>query len=239
MEPPRSDRWNQSDGHAIVAERPARDGGMPPLPSARSALAPEPSAILRERLVAKLEDVNSADEAAVWAHRNLPAKNTLTAADAKIVEEQFRRGSPPPAMATPLAGPLTVRPLAGRLTVWRLTGSLMLSPTKAWYLPPSRARAQNLRQSPRNGLAAAQSVPWAKWRSFRRPNRSGSPIMGGYCGYRGAFNDGSCTRERDFASSCLNAWELLREMRGSYYARRGVVALEDVPSGSMGEGGGL
>ena len=34
--------------------------------------------------------INSVDEAAAWAHRNLPAKNTLTAADAKIVEEQFR-----------------------------------------------------------------------------------------------------------------------------------------------------
>jgi hypothetical protein len=30
------------------------------------------------------------DNAASWAHRNLPAKNTLTAADAKIVEERFR-----------------------------------------------------------------------------------------------------------------------------------------------------
>jgi hypothetical protein len=34
--------------------------------------------------------INSADEAAAWAHRNLPAKNTLAAADAKIVEERFR-----------------------------------------------------------------------------------------------------------------------------------------------------
>jgi hypothetical protein len=34
--------------------------------------------------------IKSADEAAAWAHRNLPAKNTLTAADAKIVEEQAR-----------------------------------------------------------------------------------------------------------------------------------------------------
>jgi hypothetical protein len=34
--------------------------------------------------------INSADEAAAWAHRNLPAKNTLTAADAKMVEERFR-----------------------------------------------------------------------------------------------------------------------------------------------------
>jgi hypothetical protein len=35
-------------------------------------------------------DINSADEAAIWAYRSLPAKNTLTAADAKIVEERFQ-----------------------------------------------------------------------------------------------------------------------------------------------------
>jgi hypothetical protein len=34
--------------------------------------------------------INSADEATAWARRNLPAKNTLTAADAKIVEEWFQ-----------------------------------------------------------------------------------------------------------------------------------------------------
>ena len=34
--------------------------------------------------------INSSDEAAAWAHRNLPAKNTLTAADAQIVEERFQ-----------------------------------------------------------------------------------------------------------------------------------------------------
>jgi hypothetical protein len=34
--------------------------------------------------------INSPDEAAAWAHRNLPAKNTLTAADAEIVEERFQ-----------------------------------------------------------------------------------------------------------------------------------------------------
>ena len=33
--------------------------------------------------------INSADGAAAWAHRSLPAKNTLTVADAKIVEERF------------------------------------------------------------------------------------------------------------------------------------------------------
>jgi hypothetical protein len=53
--------------------------------------------------------INSADEAAAWAHRNLPAKNTLTAADAKMVEERFRArlsaiGSPHGACDPPAEG---------------------------------------------------------------------------------------------------------------------------------------
>ena len=34
--------------------------------------------------------INSADEAAAWARRSLPAKNTLTAADARMVEQRFQ-----------------------------------------------------------------------------------------------------------------------------------------------------
>jgi hypothetical protein len=40
--------------------------------------------------VAELPSLQTADEAAGWAHRNLPAKNTLTAADAELVEAGFR-----------------------------------------------------------------------------------------------------------------------------------------------------
>ena len=46
-------------------------------------------AILRERLLEELTVIGSADEAAAWAHRNLPAKNSLTAADAQIIEARF------------------------------------------------------------------------------------------------------------------------------------------------------
>jgi ERF superfamily len=90
VEPPRSGHRNQSADHASVPERPARDGGKPPAPSARPVLAPDQSAILRERLLDQLVAIGSADEAAAWAYRNLPAKNTLTALDAKIVEERFQ-----------------------------------------------------------------------------------------------------------------------------------------------------
>ncbi len=89
-QPPRSDLRSQSNGHAAAAERPSRDGGKPPVRSARPVLAPEQSASLRERLVAQLAAIDSTDDAAAWAHRNLPAKNTLTAADAQIVEERFQ-----------------------------------------------------------------------------------------------------------------------------------------------------
>ena len=48
------------------------------------------SASLRESLIEQIATIDSADEAAAWTHRNLPAKNTLTAPDAKIIEEHFQ-----------------------------------------------------------------------------------------------------------------------------------------------------
>jgi hypothetical protein len=53
-------------------------------------LDPEPSAALRDQLAVELREINSAEEAASWAHRVLGAKNSLTAADAAYVEEAFR-----------------------------------------------------------------------------------------------------------------------------------------------------
>jgi hypothetical protein len=61
-----------------------------PARSAASAtLAPEQSAVLRDRLIAELGALQAADEAAGWAQRSLPAKNTLTTADAQAVEASF------------------------------------------------------------------------------------------------------------------------------------------------------
>jgi hypothetical protein len=48
------------------------------------------SAELRERLLAELSRLASGEEAAVWAHRSLPAKNRLMAADALTVEQAFQ-----------------------------------------------------------------------------------------------------------------------------------------------------
>src|SRR6516164_1449003 len=81
---------SQSNGQAAAGKWTAPGDGKPPEPSARSVLGVQLSASLRESLIEQMAAINSADEAAAWAHRNLPAKNTLTAADAKIVEERFQ-----------------------------------------------------------------------------------------------------------------------------------------------------
>ncbi len=47
------------------------------------------SAVLRNHLVTEVTTLASAEAAASWASRVLPAKNSLTAADAKLVEDAF------------------------------------------------------------------------------------------------------------------------------------------------------
>src|SRR6266487_4534706 len=89
LEQPRAGYHTQSVGHGGLATRPPRDGSNS-VASTRPVLPPDESAILRERLVAELSAINSADDAAIWAHRNLPAKNSLTAGDAQIVEARFQ-----------------------------------------------------------------------------------------------------------------------------------------------------
>jgi hypothetical protein len=58
---------------------------------ARMILAPEPSAALREKLLTELGNLTSADLAADWARGALSAKNNLTRADARLLEEAFER----------------------------------------------------------------------------------------------------------------------------------------------------
>src|SRR5262249_21181515 len=85
------DHRKRSNGQKAAGQlTTARGGGNLGGPSARSVLGVQLSASLRESLIEQMATINSADEAAAWAHRNLPAKNSLTAADAKIVEERFQ-----------------------------------------------------------------------------------------------------------------------------------------------------
>src|SRR5271170_4328978 len=48
------------------------------------------SAALRDQLLGELKGVGSSEDAALWAHRILGEKNSLTATDAAVVEDAFR-----------------------------------------------------------------------------------------------------------------------------------------------------
>src|SRR5215475_3830300 len=57
-------------------------------------LDPEQSAALRQKLLAQVGNITSADLASAWAREALTAKNSLAAADAKLVEDAFERRLP-------------------------------------------------------------------------------------------------------------------------------------------------
>ena len=72
---------SSGNGHA----RGGTKGGSP------AVLDSDHSAALRDRLLGEIADIASADLAASWARGVLTAKNSLTATDAKLVEDAFEQ----------------------------------------------------------------------------------------------------------------------------------------------------
>jgi hypothetical protein len=66
-----------------------RGGGKVSTPSDR-VLEPLTSAALRDKLITELKELNSADEAAAWAHRMMRSKNSLMRKHAERVELGFQ-----------------------------------------------------------------------------------------------------------------------------------------------------
>ena len=77
-----------SKEHSAVQPTTKRRGST--APALAAVLATGQSALLRDRLLAELAELPSADSMAAWAHRSLPGKNTLCAADAQLVESSFK-----------------------------------------------------------------------------------------------------------------------------------------------------
>src|SRR3954464_11963186 len=82
-----------------AAVPPNAEGPSPPRPRTVSfhnpgrpkpLLSEEASATLRDQLVAEIHELKDGDDLALWAHRRLPTKNTLTASDARIVEAAYQ-----------------------------------------------------------------------------------------------------------------------------------------------------
>jgi ERF superfamily len=69
---------------------PGRGGSKVVSNPAKPILGAEASATLRDQLVGELKEIASSDDAAIWAHRILGAKNRLTEVDARRVEDAFQ-----------------------------------------------------------------------------------------------------------------------------------------------------
>jgi hypothetical protein len=90
-----------STAHGIDGNGPVRK----PIPrSPKPALAPAQSAVLRDRMLAEVASLKP-EEAAEWALRSLPVKNTLTTPDAQIVELAFSARLARPGQRVPNAAP--------------------------------------------------------------------------------------------------------------------------------------
>ena len=90
-DPPNGSAGQASNGHAHATGASGNSRRRAPVTRAvPPVLAADLSAQLRDRLLGELSGLQSSDEAADWAHRSLPAKNTLIIADAQLVEDGFR-----------------------------------------------------------------------------------------------------------------------------------------------------
>ena len=78
--PSKKVQLNGGQGHIPRGRAPK---SVPPI------LGAAPSAALRDRLVGELKNIASGDDAAVWAHQILSDKNSLTDADARLLEDAF------------------------------------------------------------------------------------------------------------------------------------------------------
>jgi ERF superfamily len=77
-------------GEPLASSSPIRPNRKASAGPPRPVLTPAESEKLREQLVTEVAHLTSAEEAAIWAHRVIPVKNTLTAGDAQVVEAAFQ-----------------------------------------------------------------------------------------------------------------------------------------------------
>ena len=83
-------RTRPNGGDGQLGQKPPAKLKTEPSPApANSGLRRKLSAVLRDQLLRDVGNLSSAEGAAVWARRILPAKNTLHEADARQVEEAF------------------------------------------------------------------------------------------------------------------------------------------------------
>jgi hypothetical protein len=118
------------------------------------ALGTEDSAALRDRLVTELGGVASAEEAALWAKRSLPLKNSLTSADAKHVEDVFQTRF------------VTSRSASANVSAEKRGASTKAS-GRAAKARPSQVSARSKRQHPLSGAIDKSALAFPEPRRIR------------------------------------------------------------------------
>ena len=78
------------DASHRTSDRKPPNGSVHKPRQPRPVLATAPSAALRDQLVGEIHDITDGEDLALWAHRRLSAKNTLTADDARVVEAAYQ-----------------------------------------------------------------------------------------------------------------------------------------------------
>jgi ERF superfamily len=74
----------------VIPHPPVRRRGRSFSVPAKPTLAPDKSLALRDQLLSELEALTTPEATTIWAHRIQGAKNSLTAVDARCVEDAFR-----------------------------------------------------------------------------------------------------------------------------------------------------
>ena len=89
-EPKKPTGQRQTPTNGGMNRQPDRPRRGVPTQLGHPELASDASAQLRDRLLSDLDELADGEAAALWAHRSLPEKNKLTAADAQRVEGAFK-----------------------------------------------------------------------------------------------------------------------------------------------------
>jgi hypothetical protein len=117
---PEPTRAGELNGHAVDPGRGSNGDGRrtPRRGPSRVTLEPAASAALRAQLIADLPGLTGIEDLNRWAKTGLPAKNTLTAEDARLVEQAFQgvldgvgaKDAIPSASPVQAASPAGIRP---------------------------------------------------------------------------------------------------------------------------------
>src|SRR5262249_48066932 len=89
--PPMTDDPRPTSREPRLPRRPIGNGRGAMRAEPRSVLDADQSAALRDRLLAEIGNIASTEHAASWASAALSAKNSLTASDAKVMEDAFEQ----------------------------------------------------------------------------------------------------------------------------------------------------